>query len=60
MEFRVGSEEEQHYINTIIQKQIYIKQKEQIKQNPKNKDPNEYKYLQYLIFKYCCIPNAAL
>ena len=60
MEFRVGSEEEQQFINNLIQKQLYRKQKEQIKQNIKIIDPNEYKYLQQLILKHCCIPNAAI
>ena len=60
MEFRVGSLEEQEYLQSLVQKQIQRNQNEQINRNQYNNDSNEYKYLQYLVFKYCLIPNAAL
>ena len=60
MEFRVGSEEELRYINKIIEKQTNRTHKKQIIIGSKIVDIKEYRYLQYLIFKYCFIPNAAL
>ena len=60
MEFRVGSLEEQEFLQSLVQKQIQRNQNEQINRNQYNNDSNEYKYLQYLVFKYCLIPNAAL
>ena len=60
MEFRVGSLEEQDYIQSLVQKQIERNQNDPIKKYKCFIDPKEYKYLQYLVFKYCCIPNAAL
>ena len=60
MEFKVGSIEEIQYINQIIQKKIEKNDKEQRIKRKNIEDPKEYKYLQYLIFKYCFIPNAAI
>ena len=59
MEFRVGSEEELGYINSLVQKYNNKIYNEQV-QNDNKVDIKEYKYLQYLVFKYCFIPNAAL
>lgn len=60
MEFRVGSLKEQEYLQSLVQKQIQRNQSEQINRNQYINDSNEYRYLQYLVFKYCLIPNAAL
>jgi hypothetical protein len=56
----VGSEEELQYLNQIIQKQINRNETEQIIKRKNSIDIKEYKYLQYLVFKYCYIPNATL
>ena len=60
MEFRVGSLKEQEYLQSLVQKQIQRNQSGQINRNQYINDSNEYRYLQYLVFKYCLIPNAAL
>ena len=60
MEFRVGSDEEIIYLNKIIQKQVYKNESFNKCKINNLKDINEYKYLQYLVFKYCYIPNAVL
>ena len=60
MEFRVGSYEEQEFLQSLIQKQITRNQNEAIINNGYITDKKEYEYLQHLVFKYCCIPNAAL
>ncbi len=60
MEFRVGSEEELKYINKIIEKQTNRTHKKQMINGLKIVDIKEYRYLQFLIFKYCFIPNVAL
>jgi len=60
MEFKVGSEEELKYINQIIQKQTNRNDTVKITNKKNIGGIKEYKYLQYLVFKYCCIPNAAL
>ncbi len=60
MEFKVGSIEEIQYINQIIQKKIEKNDTEQRIKRKNIQDLKEYKYLQYLIFKYCFIPNAAI
>ena len=60
MEFKVGSEDELKYINQIIQKQTNRNDTVKITNKKNIGDIKEYKYLQYLVFKYCCIPNAAL
>jgi len=59
MECIVGSEKEQEYLSQLIQKYKNKIDNEQF-QNVINVDIKEYKYLQYLVFKYCFIPNAAL
>ena len=60
MEFRVGSEEEIIYLNKIIQKNAYKNETFNKIKIKNKKNINEYKYLQYLVFKYCYIPNAVL
>jgi hypothetical protein len=60
MEFRVGSQEELQFVNKIIEKQINRTKENKIKNGLKIIDIKEYRYLQYLVFKYCFIPNAAL
>lgn len=56
MEFKVGSIEELNYISQLVQKHC-----NEINVNDDNiLDVKEYKYLQFLVFKYCLIPNAAL
>ena len=60
MEFKVGSGEEINYIAQIVQKQCKDIINEQILKDDSISDVKEYKYLKYLVFKYCLIPNAAL
>ena len=60
MEFRVGSNEEIIYLKKIIQKQVYENESFNKCKIENIKDFNEYKYLQFLVFKYCYIPNAML
>ena len=59
MEFKVGSIEELNYIAKIVQKHC-DEIDDQIKNDNSKSNVKEYKYLQYLVFKYCLIPNAAL
>ena len=59
MECKVENEEEQEYLNQLIQKYKKKIDNEQF-QNDNNVDIKEYKYLQNLVFKYCFISNAAL
>jgi hypothetical protein len=54
MEFKVGSIEEIDFIANLIQKQSKETNDNEIL------DYKEYKYLKYLIFKYCLIPNPCL
>ncbi|MCK5300391.1 MAG: hypothetical protein KAJ21_00710 [Thermoplasmatales archaeon] len=56
----MGSEEELKYINQILQKQTNRNDTVKITNKKNIGDIKEYKYLQYLVFKYCCISNAAL
>ena len=60
MEFGVGSKEELNYISQLIQKHVNEVNNERIQIDNSIIDFKEYKYLQYLVFKYCFIPNAAL
>ena len=60
MEFGVGSNEELNYIAQLIQKQCKNIIDEQIHNDNNILDVKEFKYLKYLVFKYCFIPNAAL
>jgi hypothetical protein len=60
MEFKVGSMDEINYIAQIVQKQCKDTINEQIHNDNSIKDVKEYKYLKYLIFKYCLIPNPYL
>ena len=60
MEFKVGSGDEINYIAQIVQKQCKDIINEQILNDDSISDVKEYKYLKYLVFKYCLIPNAAL
>ena len=59
MKCKVGSEEEQNYLDQLIQKYKKKIDNEQFL-NVINVDIKEYKYLQYLVYKYCFIPNAVL
>ena len=60
MEFKIGSIEEIDFIAKIIQKQSNDTIDKEI-QNDKNiSNIKEYKYLKYLVFKYCLIPNPCL
>jgi hypothetical protein len=59
MEFKVGSIEELNYIAHLVQKQC-DEIDNQIKNDNNILNIKEYKYLQYLVFKYCLIPNADL
>jgi len=56
----VGSKEELNYIAQLVQKQCNNIIAEQIHIDNSILDIKEYKYLKYLVFKYCLIPNAAL
>ncbi len=60
MEFKVGSIEELNYVSQIVQKHCDEINGEKIQNNHSILDIREYKYLQFLVFKYCFIPNAAL
>ena len=60
MEFGVGSIDELNYIAQLVQKQCKDIIDEQIQNDDNISDVKEYKYLKYLVFKYCLIPNAAL
>jgi hypothetical protein len=60
MEFRVGSLEEQVFLQSLIEKQIIRNENEENINNLKITDIEEYKYLQHLVLKYCRISNAAL
>ena len=59
MKCKVGSEEEQEYLGQLIQKYKKKINNEQFL-NLINVDIKEYKYLQYLVYKYCFIPNVVL
>jgi hypothetical protein len=59
MEFKVGSIEELNYIAQLVKKHC-DEIDNQIRNNNNILDVREYKYLQYLVFKYCLIPNADL
>jgi hypothetical protein len=59
MEFGVGSIEELNFIAKIVQKHC-DEIDGQIMNDNSVSNVKEYKYLQYLVFKYCLIPNAAL
>jgi hypothetical protein len=56
----VGSMEEIEYISRIIQKRIMKKENLNDKNFSSKIDIKEYRYLQYLIFKYCFIPDINL
>jgi len=58
MEFKVGSIEEIDFIANLIQK--HSDKTNYIQKDNKIKDIKEYKYLKYLVFKYCLIPNPFL
>ena len=60
MEFKVGSNEELDYISQLIQKQCNTIIDEQVHNDNTILDVKEYKYLKYLVFKYCLIPNATI
>jgi hypothetical protein len=60
MEFKVGSIEEIDFIENLIQKQSYEKDIKEIGNDRDILAINEYKYLKYLVFKYCLIPNPSL
>ena len=60
MEFKVVSDDEINYIAQIVQKQCKDIINEQILNDDNISDVEEFKYLKYLVFKYCLIPNAAL
>lgn len=60
MEFGVGSIEEIDYISQLVQKQYDKIDEEKIKKDKKIFDIKEYKYLRYLVFKYCFILNPNL
>jgi len=60
MEFGVGSIDEINYIAQIVEKQCKNIIDEQILKDDSIVDVKEYKYLKFLVFKYCLIPNAAL
>lgn len=60
MEFGVGSKEELNYISQLIQKHGNEVNNERTQKDNSIIDFKEYQYLQYLVFKYCFIPNAAL
>ena len=59
MEFGVGSIDEINYLAHLVQKQCDDIDN-QIKKDSSILDFKEYKYLRYLIFKYCIIPNPNL
>ena len=60
MEFKVGSSEELSYIAQLVQKQCKKVIDEEINNDDSILDVKEFKYLKYLVFKYCFIPNAAI
>jgi hypothetical protein len=60
MELRVGSEKELDYIAHLVEKHCIEVKNERIHNDDNILDIREYRYLQYLVFKYCYIPNAAL
>ena len=60
MEFKVGSIDEINYIAQIVEKQCKNIIDEQILKDDSIVDVKEYKYLKFLVFKYCLIPNAAI
>jgi hypothetical protein len=60
MELRVGREEELDFIAHLVEKHCFEINKEGIRNDKKILDVKEYGYLQYLVFKYCYIQNAAL
>ena len=59
MEFGIGSIEELNYISQLVQKHCDEIDNQIINDN-NILNVKEYKYLQYLVFKYCLIPNADL
>jgi len=59
MEFGVGSIDEINYLAHLVQKQCDDTDN-QINKDSIILDFKEYKYLRYLIFKYCIIPNPNL
>lgn len=60
MEFKVGSIEELNYISNLVQKHCDEINNKQIQNDNTILDKKEYSYLQFLVFKYCFIPNATL
>jgi len=60
MEFGVGSIEEINYIAELVQKRCNEINNDKVKNNDNLLDVNEYKYLQFLVFKYCFVTNAYL
>ena len=59
MEFGVGSIDELNFLAHLVQKHCDEKD-DQIKKDNGILDVKEYKYLRYLIFKYCVIPSPNL
>lgn len=59
MEFGVGSIDELNYLANLVQKHCGEKDN-QIKNDKRILDVKEYKYLRFLVFKYCVIPNPNL
>ena len=60
MEFGVGSIEELNYISELVQKRCDEINFDMIENDDNILDIKEYKYLQFLVFKYCFVPNAYL
>ena len=60
MEFKVGSIEELNYISQLVQKQCDEINCKKLQNDDNILDVKEYRYLQFLVFKYCFIPNVAL
>jgi hypothetical protein len=60
MEFKVGSIEELNYVSQLVQKNCNKINEKQIQNDDNILDVKEYKYLQFLVFKYCFIPNVTL